>query len=104
MIIIKGIRSKIMLNKADLISAVADRTGESKATTERFLGALQDVIIETVAKGEEVRLTGFAAFDSAQRAARQMKNPRTGEAIQVPATRVVKIRPLKRFQDEVKGN
>lgn len=93
-----------MLNKAALISEVAERTGETKAATERFVSTLQDVIIETVAGGEDVRLTGFVAFTPATRAAREMKNPRTGETIDVPETKVVRVRPLKRFQDEVKGS
>lgn len=92
-----------MLNKAALIGEVAERTGESKAATERFLAALQDVVIETVAGGDEVKLTGFAAFAPTTRAARRMKNPRTGEDISVPETKTVRIRPLKHFQDAVKG-
>lgn len=90
-----------MLNKSSLVSEVAERTGESKAATERTLEALQDVIIEAVADGQKVQLTGFAAFAPADRAARKMKNPRTGEDINVPASRTVRIRPLKRFKDEV---
>lgn len=92
-----------MLNKSALISEVANRTDQSKAATERFLAALQDVIIETVVAGDEVKLTGFAAFAPATRAARKMKNPRTGEIIDVPETNTVRIRALKHFQDSVKG-
>lgn len=92
-----------VLNKATLIDEVAEATGSSKAATERFLNAFQDKIIESVARGEEVKLTGFAAFTPATRAARTMKNPRTGEDLDVPAAKTVRIRALKRFRDAISG-
>lgn len=92
------------MNKATLVEEVATRTGESKAATERFLAALQDVVVSTVASGDSVRLTGFADFSPTVRAARNMKNPRTGEEIHVPETKTVRIRPLKTFQDTVKNS
>lgn len=90
-----------ILNKATLIDEVAEITGSSKAATERFLNAFQDQIMSAVARGEEVKLTGFAAFTPATRAARTMKNPRTGEDLEVAAAKTVRIRPLKKFRDAI---
>lgn len=93
-----------MLTKAALISQVASRTGTSKAATERFIEALQQVVVEAVAGGDEVKLTGFAAFTPSVRTARTQRHPKTGEMIDVPEKNVVKIRPLGVFVDAVKGD
>lgn len=92
-----------MLKKATLISQVASRTGTSKAATERFIEAFQQVVVEAVAGGDEVKLTGFAAFTPSIQSARTVRSPKTGEPISVPEKRVVKIRPLGVFIDTVKG-
>lgn len=89
------------MTKDELINTIAESTGETKAAVSRVVASLQDEIIGAVAKGDEVSLTGFVAFTPAVRAARTMRNPRTGEEIQVPETKVVKIRAMKRFRDEV---
>lgn len=91
-----------MLNKADLVANIAEKTGETKAATERFVNAFQDLIIETVSKGEDVRLSGFASFTPATRAARTVKNPQTGESMEVPEKKTVRIKPLKKFVDSVR--
>lgn len=93
-----------VLNKAALINEVAEATGNTKAATERFLVAFQDSVVGAVARGEEVKLTGFAAFAPVTRSARVMKNPRTGEDLNVPEAKTVRIRPLKHFRDAVSGN
>lgn len=93
-----------VLNKTALINEVAEATGSSKAATERFLASFQDSIIAAVARGEEVKLTGFAAFAPVTRAARVMKNPRTGEPLDVPEAKTVRIRPLKHFRDAISGD
>ena len=90
-----------ILTKAELVAEIADRTGSTKAGTERFIAALQDVIQEAVVEGKEVKLTGFAAFAPGVNAARTMKNPQTGEALEVPEKKVVKIRPLGAFREAV---
>lgn len=90
-----------ILTKSDLVAQVAEKTGSTKAATERFITALQDTVIEAVVEGKEVKLTGFAAFAPSVRAARTMKNPQTGEDLDVPETKVVKIRPLGEFRERV---
>lgn len=92
-----------VLNKTALINEVAEATETSKAATERFLAAFQDSVISAVTRGDEVKLTGFAAFAPVTRAARVMKNPRTGEPLDVPEAKTVRIRPLKHFRDSIAG-
>lgn len=94
-----------VFSKADLVAEVTDKCpeGTTKASVERVLAALQESIMEHVAKGEDVRLTGFVNFEPAVRAARTMRNPRTGEDLQVPETKVVRLRAGKKFRDLVAG-
>ena len=86
------------LNKSALINEVAERTNSSKASTERFITALQDVIMESVSEGKEVKLTGFASFTQVIRLPRIMKNPKTGLSTKLPEIKTVRIRPLKKFR------
>lgn len=87
------------LSKSDLVKEISDRTESTKAATERFIESFQDVIMEAVAEGKDVRLTGFAAFKPVKRAARMTRNPRTGETVETPEKTVPNIKPLKRFKD-----
>ncbi len=74
------------MNKNEFIDRVADLAGMSKADAARAVDAVFDTITETLKKGDDVRLVGFGAFSAAQRAAREGRNPRTGETIQIPAS------------------
>lgn len=90
-----------MLNKAEQISAVAAEAGVTKADAERVLDAFVSLIINQVAEGQELRVSGFASFKPVQRAARTTRNPQTGDPIDVPAKTAVKISPLTRFKNAV---
>ena len=90
-----------VLNKPEIISEIADKTGESKASVERTLNALEDVVTDAIAEGREVKISGFIAFGRAVRSARTMKSPRTGEDINVPAQNTVRIRALSRLRRSV---
>lgn len=92
-----------VLNKSAVIDQLAEKTGVSKAAAARSLEALQEIIMDGVAEGNAVKLTGFASFEPSVRAAREMKNPKTGEPIDVPETKVVKIRPMQVFRNKVAG-
>lgn len=92
-----------VLNKPAIIAQIAEKTGNTKAETERFLNAFQEIVIDSVTQGIEVKLTGFVAFSKAVREARVMKNPRTTEEIEVPETSVPRLRALKHFRDRVAG-
>jgi len=92
-----------VLNKSAVIDELAEKTGVSKAAAARSIEAIQEIIVNSVAEGNSVKLTGFASFEPSVRAAREMKNPKTGEPIDVPETKVVKIRALQAFRNKVAG-
>jgi len=77
-----------ILNKAELIEALAKETDMSKAAAGRAVSALVDIITKTVAKKQDVQLIGFGTFKAAKRAARVGKNPRTGEKLKIAAATV----------------
>ncbi len=72
-----------MATKSDLVEAVANITGVSKAEADRAVNAVFTTITDNLAKGEDVRLSGFGKFSVAERAARKGRNPQTGEAIRI---------------------
>lgn len=80
------------MNKSELVSAVADDSGVSKADVERTMNSLFDVVAGVVARGEEkVSIPGWISFEQTTRSARMGRNPQTGEPLHVPATKAVKI-------------
>ncbi len=89
------------MNKAELIDAVAQRTSLSKSDAGNALDAVFDSITEGLSKGESVSLIGFGTFSIAARAARAGRNPRTGETIQIAASRAAKFKAGKALKDAV---
>jgi len=89
------------LNKNDLIAAVASATGISKADATSAVDGVFDSITDALKKGEEVRLVGFGTFSVASRAATTGRNPRTGETIQIPASKQPKFKAGKGLKDAV---
>ena len=79
------------MNKSEFIDAIAARTELSKVASGKALDAVIETIVEAVAKGDGVSLVGFGSFKAAARAAREGKNPRTGEKIKIAATTVPKF-------------
>ena len=67
------------VNRTELIAAIAEKAGLTKTDADAFLGAFQDVLVENVAKGEAVKITGLMGIERVERAARTGRNPRTGE-------------------------
>lgn len=92
------------LSKPNLIDAVASRTGVTKADAARNIDALLEVITEAVANGDEVKMTGFINIKVEERAARQGRNPRTGETINIPAKNAVKIKAGSVLKDAAEGS
>jgi DNA-binding protein HU-beta len=90
-----------LMNKQELIDAVAGQTGASKAQTGETLDTLLEVIKKAVSKGDAVQLIGFGSFGSGKRAARTGRNPKTGETIKIPAAKTVKFTAGKAFKDAV---
>ena len=86
------------MNKNDLISSVADSSGLTKADAGRAVDGVFDSIASALASGDDVRIVGFGSFSVANRAASTGRNPRTGEEIQIPASKQPKFKagaPLK---------
>ncbi|WP_064745381.1 HU family DNA-binding protein [Pseudonocardia acaciae] len=91
------------MNKAELVTALAEHLDGDRRTATAAVDGLLDVIVRTVQAGDSVSLTGFGVFESRQRAARSGRNPRTGQVIQVPAATVPAFRPGAMFRDVVSG-
>ena len=89
------------MNKAELIDAVAAKTDMSKAAAGRAVAAVLEAVVETVAKHDSVSVIGFGTFEARKRAARNGKNPKTGEAIKIAATTVPAFKPGKAFKEKV---
>ncbi|HAF18038.1 MAG TPA: integration host factor subunit alpha [Peptococcaceae bacterium] len=89
------------MNKAELISAVAEKSELTKKDAEKAVNSMISVITEALAKGERVQLVGFGTFEVRERAARTGRNPQTGEEIQIAASRVPAFRAGKALKDSV---
>ncbi len=91
------------MNKNELIAQVADRSDLSKADAAKAVDAVFDSISESLVDGAEVRLIGFGTFSVANRAARLGRNPRSGEQIQIKASRQPKFKAGKSLKESVNG-
>ncbi len=89
------------MNKTDLIDQIAQQADISKAAAGRALDALVHSIQQSLKQGSDVTLVGFGTFLVATRAARNGRNPRTGAAIEIGATKVPKFKPGKALKDAV---
>jgi DNA-binding protein HU-beta len=89
------------MNRREFVLALAERTETDRKTADQFLTAFVDVLTETVSTGEPVAIPGFAKFARVDRPARMGRNPATGEAIRIKASRKARITPLKAFKDAV---
>ena len=89
------------MNKQELITEIASHSGLTKADAERALDATVSAITKSLKTGGDVRLVGFGTFTTAQRAKTEGRNPRTGQKITIPATRLAKFRVGKQLKDAV---
>ena len=89
------------MNKAELIAAVAEKTGMSKKDTEAVVAATFEAVTETLAKGDKVQLVGFGSFEVKKRAARLGRNPKTKETIEIEASKVPTFKAGKALKDAV---
>lgn len=89
------------MNKAELVSAVAEKTGMSKKDSEKAVNAAFDTITEALAAGDKVQLVGFGAFEVKERGARIGRNPNTKEEIEIPASRVASFKVGKALKEAV---
>lgn len=89
------------MNREQLVSAVAEKANAPKAQVERTIAAFMDVVKAEVAKGGKVQLVGFGTFELRERAAREGRNPATGEAIHIEAKKAPAFKVGKAFKDAV---
>ena len=89
------------MNKADLIAEVAVKAGLSKKDSEKAVTAALDTIAASLEAGEKVQLVGFGVFDVKERGVRMGRNPKTKEAIEIPASRVPQFKAGKALKDAV---
>ena len=92
---------RLKLNKAELVSTIASRTGQTEKAVSDVLGAFESVVTEAVVSGAKVQIPGFLSFEKTDRAARTGRNPATGEEMQIPAATVPKVKVGKSFKDAV---
>ncbi|AZQ76860.1 MAG: HU family DNA-binding protein [Flaviflexus sp.] len=79
------------LNRTELIAKIAERANLTKTDADSAISALQEVLVESLAAGEAVKITGLMSIERTERAARKGRNPRTGEEIEIPAGYGVKL-------------
>ena len=89
------------MNRTELISAMAENANMTKVDTEKALKAFIDTVTEELKNGGKVQLVGFGTFEVAERAERQGRNPKTGEAITIPASKSPKFKAGKALKDIV---
>jgi DNA-binding protein HU-beta len=89
------------MNKAELLDAIADQTGQTKTDIAQSLDALLETVGATLAKGDKVQLVGFGTFEPQHRAARTGRNPQTGAAIEIAEATFPKFTPGKLLKDRV---
>ncbi|MBV7363537.1 HU family DNA-binding protein [Actinomycetaceae bacterium TAE3-ERU4] len=81
----------MFMNRTELVAAIAERASLTKVQADAALSAFQEVLVDSLGKGEAVKVTGLLSVERVERAARTGRNPRTGEEIQIPAGFGVKI-------------
>lgn len=89
------------MTKADLVEKIATKANLTKAAAERALNAFLASVTDGLKQDEKLTLTGFGTFVVENRKARQGRNPRTGDAITIPASKMVKFRPGKQLKDSI---
>lgn len=91
------------MNKQQLVDAVAARTSMTKKDSTAAVSAILEVITDTLASGEDVKITGFGGFEVKTREARTGRNPKTGEPVNIPASKYVSFSAGSVLKDQVNG-
>ena len=89
------------MNKTELVAAIAEKTELSKKDAEKALKAFTDVVAEELKKGENIQLVGFGTFEVAERPEREGRNPSTGKAMKIAASKSPKFKAGKALKDTV---
>ena len=89
------------MNKTELVASIADKAGVSKKDAEAVVSAFTDTVTKELKKGGKVQLVGFGTFEVSSRSARTGRNPQTGEAMKISASKAPKFKAGKAFKDEI---
>ena len=89
------------MKKAELVAAIAEKTELSRKDAEKALKAFTEVVEEELKKGEKIQLVGFGTFEVSERAAREGRNPQTGETMQIAASKSPKFKAGKSLKDAI---
>lgn len=89
------------MNKQELITEISNRTGLTKKDSENAVVSFMDVVKDSLVKGEKISLFGFGTFDIVKRAARTARNPKTGESVELGASKSPKFKPAKALKESV---
>lgn len=89
------------MNKTELVAAVAEKAGLSRKDAEAAVKAFTDVVSDELVKGEKIQLVGFGTFEVSERAAREGRNPKTGETMKIEASKTPKFKAGKALKDMV---
>ena len=90
------------MNKTELVAAVAEQAGLSRKDAEAAVKAFTDVVADALKNGDKIQLVGFGTFEVSERAAREGRNPQTGETMEIKASKTPKFKAGKAFKDAVK--
>jgi DNA-binding protein HU-beta len=91
------------VNRTELVTAVAARSGQTKTAVEDVLGVLGEVVGEALVSGDKVTMPGLLTAERVERAERQGRNPQTGESMTIPASHGVKLTPVTALKAQVRG-
>ncbi len=91
------------MNKTELVAAIADQSEISKKDAEKALKAFTDIVSDELKKGGKVQLVGFGTFEVTERAAREGRNPQSGEVMKIAASKAPKFKAGKALKDLVNG-
>ena len=89
------------MNRMELVAAIAEQTELSKKDAEKALKAFTDVVTEELKKGGKIQLVGFGTFEVSERAAREGRNPQTGQTMQIAASKAPKFKAGKALKDAI---
>lgn len=89
------------MNKAELVAAIAEKCEMTKKDAELSLNTTLEIIEKQLKKGDKIALVGFGTFDVSKRKAREGRNPRTGETMKIPATKVPRFKAGKALKDAI---
>ena len=91
------------MNKKMMIKAIAEKTGYTQKDVAVVVDAMIETVTEVMVAGEDVKVSGLGKFSVSERAAREGRNPQTGEAIEIPATKSIKFKASSTLKNAVKG-